>query len=103
MFTRLTIELPSALFRRQIRNITYRMDYFIDKMIFYPLHNMTAFNKASRRFAEVKDEAYLCCSVMDGSQSIEKGERATNATLSLMGTLVELKNEVTALIKNNTK
>lgn len=88
----------STVFRKQITNLAARMRYLTTQTILYPLRNMAAFNKASDSFDTLKDEAKLCCSVMDTAQSIESEQRAANSTISMMKEMVDLKNEATDLI-----
>lgn len=90
----------STVFRKQITNLAARMRYLTTQTILYPLRNMTAFNKASNNFDTLKNEAKLCCSVMDTAQSIESEQRAANSTVSMMKEMVDLKDKATDLIND---
>ena len=102
MPTIIPLEAPSALLRQQIKNISFRMRDIVATTILSPLRSMIGFNKVEANFAAAEGEAYLCCSVMDQSISIESGERASNATHAVMTELVDLKNEASDLVDNET-
>lgn len=100
MPTLIPSELPSALLRRQVKNISFRMRDIVATTVLSPLRSMIGFNKVKAEFAETENEAYLCCSVMDQSTSIETDERATNATHAVVTELIDLKNEANDLVNN---
>ena len=95
-------EAPSALLRQQVKNLSLRMREIVATTILHPLRSMAGFNRVEADFAKAEDEAYLCCSVVDQSTSIETGERASNATHAVMTELVDLKNEASDLVDNET-
>lgn len=102
MPTFIPLERPSALLRQQVKNISLRMREIVAITVLHPLRSMIGFNEVGANFAQAEGEAYLCCSVVDQSQSIESGERATNATHAVMTELVDLKNEARDLVDNET-
>lgn len=102
MPTLIPLELPSTLLRRQVKNISLSMHKIVATTVLHPLRSMIGFNKVEADFTAAEGEAYLCCTVMDESQSIENSERATNATHAVMTELVNLKNDARDLVDNET-
>ena len=100
MPTFIPLGLPSALLRQQVKNISSRMRYIVGTTVLHPLRSMIGFNKVEANFDAAEREAYLCCSVMDQSQSIESSDRATNATHAVMTELIDLKSEASDLVEN---
>jgi hypothetical protein len=92
-------DAPSALYRTQIKNIAARMRDLVSQTVSSPLGDMTAFNKTEKDFDKAKDEALLCCSVMD-TASIENRDRADNTTITIMQEMVHLRNDASDLIEN---
>lgn len=95
-------EAPSALYRKQIANIAARMHDLTTQTILHPLRSMIAFHKAEKNFAEAKDQAYQCCSVMDTASAENEG-RANHATTAVMTEMVNLKDDANDLIENEPK
>ncbi len=96
----MSLLIPSGLYQQQIQNIGNCMQSLVAQSMLYPLQSMVAFNKIKKNFSQIESEAYLCCSVMDSARSIENEDRATHATFALMTELVHLKNNASALMKN---
>lgn len=96
------LSTPSVLFRQQVKNISIRMREIVATTALHPLRSMRGFNKVKADFVQAENEAYLCCSVMDESQSVESEERAISATHAVVTELVDLKNAANDLVEIET-
>jgi hypothetical protein len=93
-------DAPSAIYRVQIGNIAARMRKLVAHTILHPLRDMTAFNKTEDNFKDAKDEALLCCSVMDNAP-IKNEDGANNATAAIMQEMVHLRNDASSQINTS--
>lgn len=92
---------PSSLLRKQVGNISRRMQDITDEAAASPLQDMDELNKVSADFDQVEKEVYANCTKMDESQSVAGIEKATSAAYILTGDLVKLKNEARSLVEND--
>lgn len=93
-------DAPSAIYRVQIGNIAARMRKLVAQTILHPLRDMASFNKTKDHFKNAKDEALLCCSVMDNASIINE-DRANNATAAIMQQMVHLRNDASGQINTS--
>ncbi len=97
--TKTSQQAPSATHRAEIAAIAESMTNLIVQTALYPLQSMLAFNKAEESFNKAKQEAYLCCSVID-TASTENKSRANKATMAVITEMIHLKNDATDLIES---
>lgn len=100
MTNALRLDAPSALYRRQIANISFCMLDLCKSTSLVPLRNMTAFNQAKENFNRAKFNAYICCSRLD-TASIEMADRADETLNSVMEEMVFFKNQASELVRLN--